>query len=401
MNKLLGAESILWSKHVEIALVLWMSMPSGCPEVRLLGNALSSMLSLAPVSFYASTVLRCRPLGYFSVPLPVGAVYVGSGCKMFPMKPSVWLNPFEFIACEGSPLDAYYEVALLRPDLYNWLAPLASAHVLVCDCLSEDCICHARVLLRLLNMFGSYSKSGDVIEEDAEMVCPECEPEETSDDKVVVPTGVMDLNETIRGSLESSVSRNVGYPESWQSLISSIRGAPQRIFWEMFAGCAILTSMFLEQGWVCGPPIDVVKDPTYNLLDAFFVSVVIGLILEGRVMLLHLGPPCSSFSWAVNRWRRYAMRSVEFPAGFANLPEHREEKVRLGNALALVSVRLCKAQERAKGFWQFEQPKECLMFCLPEVAALVYRAGIFLAEVFVCAFGAPWQNLHGCFQIHL
>ena len=32
------------------------------------------------------------------------------------------------------------------------------------------------------------------------------------------------------------------------------------------------------------------------------------------------------------------------------------------------------------------------MFCLDDVvSALVYRALAFLAEVFVCAFGAPWM----------
>ena len=122
MNSLLGSESILWHRHAEIAFVLWMSMPSGCTVVRLLGNALVSMLNLSPVSFCVSKFLSSRPLGSFSAPLPMGAVYVGAGRKSFPVKPSVWLNPCEFVACEGSSLDAYYEIALLRPDLRNWLA---------------------------------------------------------------------------------------------------------------------------------------------------------------------------------------------------------------------------------------------------------------------------------------
>ena len=314
-------------------------MPSGCPVVQLHGNALASILGLSPPSFCVSTFLYCRPLRSFSAPLPIGAVYVGAGCKVFPVKPSVWLNPFDFVACEGSSLDVYYEAALLRPNLRNWLAPLATAQVLVCDCLSADCSCHARVLLRLLSMFGSVSQPVSAPCSDEEMLCPECEPDEADDEILVSSSHAWNINETLRGSLESSVVRGVGYPESWQKLISRVRSAPQRIFWELFAGCAVLISMFLEQGWCCGPPIDVVADESYNLLDAFFVSVVIGLILEGRVMLLHLGPPCSSFSWAVNKWPRYAMRSLEFPGGLPNLPKYREEKVRLGNALALVSIR--------------------------------------------------------------
>ena len=128
-----------------------------------------------------------------------------------------------------------------------------------------------------------------------------------------------------------------------------MRSAPQRIFWEIFAGCAILTSMFIEENWCCGPPIDVLIDASLNLLNPAFVGVILGLILEGRVALLHVGPPCSSFSWAVNRWRKYAMRSVWCPEGFWGLPAHRAEKVRLGSALAEVSLRLCKAQEQVHG----------------------------------------------------
>ena len=178
MNRLLGSESILWRRYTEIAFVLWMSMPSGCSEVRLQGNALASLLGLSAASFCVSSFLQCRPLRSFSNPLPIGAVYIGAGCKLFPVKPSVWLNPCELVECEGSPLEVYYEIALLRPDLRNWLAPLAGAHVLVCDCPSEECSCHGRVLLRLLNMFGSYSKPVGSSCDDEEMVCPECEPEE-------------------------------------------------------------------------------------------------------------------------------------------------------------------------------------------------------------------------------
>ena len=86
------------------------------------------------------------------------------------------------------------------------------------------------------------------------------------------------------------------------------------------------------------------------------------------------------------------MRSLEFPEGFCNLDEKKSTKVRLGSALAEVSLRLCKAQEKVHGFWQWEQPKECLMFELKDVSGFVWRIGVYLAEIYVCAFGAPWQK---------
>ena len=101
--------------------------------------------------FCSSEALVVRPLGSFSPPLPIGAFYVGSGCKSFPVDPSVWLNPCDFVCIsdqsdtvELSKLDVYYDIALLRPDLLTWLAPLANAHYLVCDCpVGCACRCHA------------------------------------------------------------------------------------------------------------------------------------------------------------------------------------------------------------------------------------------------------------------
>ncbi len=103
------------------------------------------------------------------------------------------------------------------------------------------------------------------------------------------------------------------------------------------------------------------SNPEYNMLNPLFFSIVLGLISERMVRLLHLGPPCSSFSMACNRFKSYAMRSAWEPAGFANLPPHCAEKVRLGNALAEASARLADAQEKAGMFWMLEQPATSLI----------------------------------------
>ena len=52
--------------------------------------------------------------------------------------------------------------------------------------------------------------------------------------------------------------------------------------------------------------------PDFDLLNPMFMAIVPGLVLEGRFAVIHLGPPCSSFSMAVNRLKSYAMRSLAF-----------------------------------------------------------------------------------------
>ena len=127
-------------------------------------------------------------------------------------------------------------------------------------------------------------------------------------------------------------------------------------------------------------------------MNLFLLTIVLSLIFERLIRVLHLGPPCTSFSMACNRFKRYAMRSRDEPAGFANLPLHRAVKVRLGNALAEIAARLAEAQEKAGHFWMLEQCATSLMWLYEPVAKLLGSASAYLASIDVCMFGAPWRK---------
>ena len=110
-------------------------MPSANEEIDLLRRSLVDLLKLEEPVFRVSSLLEVRPLASFSPPLPIGSTCVGSGDLGFPVKPSVWLNPFVYLNVDVDVLDAYLWMARLRPDLSAWLAPLSSSSVLVCDML--------------------------------------------------------------------------------------------------------------------------------------------------------------------------------------------------------------------------------------------------------------------------
>lgn len=154
------------------------------------------------------------------------------------------------------------------------------------------------------------------------------------------------INDTIRSGAMNIHDERPQWLPSWVTLIAMIRGALFPVFWEMFAGKAGLAREFLRQGCPCGPPVDIVYNPDFDLLNPFFLAIVLGLIFERLIRVLHLGPPCSSFSMACNRFKRYAMRSSREPGGFKKLLPHRVQKVRLGNALADIAARLADAQEK-------------------------------------------------------
>ena len=120
--------------------------------------------------------------------------------------------------------------------------------------------------------------------------------------------------------------------------------------------------------------------------------MILGLILEGHITVLHLGPPCSSFSMAFNRFLAQRIRSWEHPEGLPDLRPDQQLKVDLGNQMAELSVTLARAQMRVKRFFQFEQPASSLMLRLPSVLALMADPAVHTAVRCICADGAPWRK---------
>ena len=86
------------------------------------------------------------------------------------------------------------------------------------------------------------------------------------------------------------------------------------------------------------------------------------------------------------------MRSADQPQGFDDLSPHREEKVRLGNALAEVFVRFAEAQEKAGNYWMLEQPATSLMWLFAPIAKWIAKVTTWLVCIDVCMFGAPWRK---------
>ena len=167
------------------------------------------------------------------------------------------------------------------------------------------------------------------------------------------------------------------------------------IFWEIFSGAAGLTSAFAANGWSVGHPIDILYCPEFDLLNPLFLGLCLGLIFERRIRLLHVGPPCSSFSMACNGCPSTMMRSMECPDGLPNLSPIRREKVTLGNALAQVAVKLCQAMSLAGCLWCWEQPWTSLMWVYGPVKAFMLKYCEGMAYVDVCFFGAPWKKPTG------
>ena len=80
-------------------------------------------------------------------------------------------------------------------------------------------------------------------------------------------------------------------PEAWVLFVVAMRAASVPVLGELFDGGAALTAACLAEGCVFGPPVDIVDEPAYDLLNPLFVSIIVGLLLEVRCRCLHLRAP--------------------------------------------------------------------------------------------------------------
>lgn len=94
------------------------------------------------------------------------------------------------------------------------------------------------------------------------------------------------------------VPRPVPWPQRWIDLVDDLRresGTHRSKICETFSGTAGLTKEFAADSWPTGPPMDMVVDPNYDLLNLWFLAIAVGSIYEARVILLRLGPPVPLF----------------------------------------------------------------------------------------------------------
>ena len=170
------------------------------------------------------------------------------------------------------------------------------------------------------------------------------------------------------------------------SVASHLRSAGGNLFWELFAGVAILSRTFKEEEWRTGPPIDIVYMKAFNLMYPGFFMVVLDLVLEGWVSVLHLGPPSLSFSTAINRRASKRIRANERLADRENL----SGMVRIGNELAQVTVTLAKALMIVERWFQLVQWVSSLMLHLPSLKEVFVNLAIFKAVRRIGVDGVSW-----------
>ncbi|CAE8633379.1 unnamed protein product, partial [Polarella glacialis] len=159
----------------------------------------------------------------------------------------------------------------------------------------------------------------------------------------------------------------------------------------LFSGSKRWAKALLRQGcpWVLTYEILEGQD----LLDPLIQKEVFSLIEEGSVLCAGAGPVCSSFSTAVTP----PVRNAEFPAGLPNLRPSMWEKVKQGNLMSALCVKIVKLcishgvrfwieNPRTSWIWRLRSWRK-LFSALPKVFGHVGPW-----DICYCRFGTPWQK---------
>ena len=165
---------------------------------------------------------------------------------------------------------------------------------------------------------------------------------------------------------------------------------------ELFSGSGRLAAALQKLGWDTRE-YDLSLSAEHDLMKTSLQRKIISSIECGEIDFVHLGPPCSSFSVA----RTPPVRNRQFPYGVPVLSEKDREKLRVGNALALFSLRVMKTCLKLEVPCSLEQPATSWMLRLPPFERAARQLPMSQCVVDYCAYGMPWRKRTAIWSVHL
>ena len=133
--------------------------------------------------------------------------------------------------------------------------------------------------------------------------------------------------------------------------------------------------------------IDTARDPSHDLLRTGFLERLVGLIQSGYFFMVHLAPPCSTWS----RARRPPLRARgDRIYGLPDLNRAQRRRAEEGNSLARAAVRLVRSCIEAKVGFSIENPCSSMLWDMPEMIDIKNTSGTTSVSLVYCAYGAKW-----------
>jgi site-specific DNA-cytosine methylase len=167
-------------------------------------------------------------------------------------------------------------------------------------------------------------------------------------------------------------------------------------FIELFAGKGVLTQAVLKLGIACEPPNDAAEGgtdftskPQVERLKAHLRV----LRMSGKRLVIHLAPPCSTFSRARDRSSATRLRSTWHPAGFPWLDPERADMADEANQIAWLAFDFAVwAAKALDAVVSLENPSGSYIWPWSTLHAEFSESAFEDAVVSQCLFGAPYRK---------
>ena len=173
----------------------------------------------------------------------------------------------------------------------------------------------------------------------------------------------------------------------------------QKVFIEVFAGCASLSHEIARLGQTC-LMWDINLGSNYDLNARKQQLLILGWIVAGLVVGLHLGTPCNSFTRARDAGPGPPrLRSDEHPLGLPSLWRPGDiNAVNIGNRLMRFSAEALRACSNNNIPASIENPRLSRMWLCPPMVAIKRLRSFNFYIVDFCMCGTPWKKQLGFSQ---
>ena len=175
--------------------------------------------------------------------------------------------------------------------------------------------------------------------------------------------------------------------------VFTVQNRPRRFCLELFAGTARISQSLWKQGLPCFP-IDTCMFPSHNVLDPDVAHNILNFISSGRVMLVWLGMPCTTFSRA-RRWDGLGPTPLRTSSDIWGLPFLRradQRKLVEGNNLFFFTMRILQLCQSRRIPYILENPLTSMAWEMPPLVDFCQEFLPSVCDLDFCCYGEIWKK---------
>lgn len=209
---------------------------------------------------------------------------------------------------------------------------------------------------------------------------------------VSIPDSVLQVGGQESGEV---FQRSSGAKECLMASIDvfAVSTRPHKFALEIFAGTARISQAVSTDEHKMFP-IDTCLFPSHNVLCPRIEQKILTWIRTGRIWLVWLGMPCTTFSRARKNdgLGPGPLRSSDFIWGLPGLSSKDRNKVSEGNALFFFTLRILQACLQYNVPFVLENPLSSMAWELPPLVDFIETANCLLCDLDYCQFGESWKK---------